>query len=258
MEFFNQFLLTVLVQFHNFTGNLGFAILLFTFVVRSLLLPLSLPSIKSQKKIRELKPELDALKNVHGKDKKALQMAQMDLYKKYNVNPLNGCLPQIVQIAVLIGLYQVLVNFISQEQVQGVMIDAKFFWLDLSKPDPRYVLPILAAITQLVLSVMILPGGETPDIVPNNSKNKLVKEANAKEEGVADMAATMQKQMLFLMPLTTGFIALSFPSGLALYWVATTVFSVFQQYILSGPGGLTLYLSRARDFINYRLLHPNK
>ncbi len=253
MQVFTDALLTILVQFHNLTGNLGLSILLFTFVVRSLLLPLSLPSIKSQKKIREIQPEVDALKKKHGADKKAFQMAQMELYKKYNVNPLNGCLPQILQIIVLILLYQVLVKFISQPVVQGVTIQAHFLWLDLSKPDTKFVLPVLAAVTQLIMSVMILPGGEVPDIVPNNSKNKLVQKENKKEEDVADMAASMQKQMLFLMPLTTGFLALRFPSGLALYWVATTVYSIFQQYFLSGPGGLTLYTKRSINFIKGKL-----
>ncbi len=256
MQLFTQALLTVLVQFHNLTGNLGFAILLFTFVVRSLLLPLSLPSIKAQKKIKELKPHLDALKSKHGSDKKALQVAQMELYKKHNVNPLNGCLPQIVQIGLLFLLYPILSNFVTQGQVNGVLINAKFFWLDLSKPDPIYILPILAVVTQLIMSVMILPGGETPDIIPNDSKKKAIKEANKKEEDMADMAATMQKQMLFLMPLTTGFIALKLSSGLALYWVATTVFSIFQQYFLSGPGGLTIYTTRIKDYISSRILHP--
>src|SRR5258708_5024385 len=113
-----------------------------------------------------------------------------------------------------------------------------------------YVLPVLAGLTQLILSVMILPGGEVVDIVPNDSKNKKVIEENKKEEDSADMAATMQKQMLFMMPIMTGFIALRFPSGLTLYMVATTIFSIGQQLLLSGPGGLTLYIKRLLSIKN--------
>lgn len=252
MQYFSEALLTVLVQLHNLTGSLGYSILLFTFIVRSLLLPLSLPMAKSQKQIKKIQPEIDELKKKHGKDKKALQLAQMELYKKHNVNPLAGCLPQLVQLVIVILLYQVLVKFISQDQVQGVMINSKFFWLDLSKPDTKYVLPFLAVVTQLIVSVMILPGGETPDIIPNDGKKKEIQEANKQEEDMADMAASMQKQMLFLMPLTTGFFALKFPSGLALYWVATTVYTIFQQYLLSGPGGLTLYFNRALKYLKLK------
>jgi hypothetical protein len=91
---------------------------------------------------------------------------------------------------------------------------------------------------------MLAPGAEIPDVVPNNSKLKKIKDANEKEEDTAEMAQTMQRQMMFIMPVMTGFIALKFPSGLALYWVASTIFSVVQQYFVSGPGGLTLYVER--------------
>lgn len=239
-----------LVQLQMFTGNLGLSILLFTFLVRSILLPLSLPSIRSQKKMRELAPEVKKLKEKHGDDKKAFQLAQMELYKKYNANPLSGCLPQIIQIVILIFLYRVLVGFLATAKMNGVPIDAHFLWLNLSQPDSFYILPVLAAVTQLILSVMILPGGEVPDLVPNNSKSKKIIEKNKKEEDTADMAATMQKQMLFMMPLMTGFIALRFPSGLTLYMVATTVFSIIQQQVISGPGGLTLYFRRFLSTLN--------
>jgi YidC/Oxa1 family membrane protein insertase len=241
--------LEALLQLQAITGNLGVSILAFTLIVRSLLLPLSLPSMKSQKKMREMQPELKKLQIKHKDDKQALQAAQMELYKKYNVNPLAGCLPQLVQLGILIILYQVLIKFLAQTAINGVAINPFFFGLNLTQPDHTYVLPVLSGLSQFVLSLMILPGGETPDLVPNDSSSKKLQEANKKEEEVADMAATMQKQMLFVMPVMTGFIALRFPSGLALYWVATTVFSIAQQFFLSGPGGLTLYVKRVFAWI---------
>jgi YidC/Oxa1 family membrane protein insertase len=249
MQFLTNGLLEVLVQLHNLTGNLGLSILLFTFIVRSLLLPLSLPAIQSQKKMKALQPELEELKKKHKNDKKNLQLAQMELYKKYNLNPLAGCLPQLFQIGILILLYQVLIEFVTKSEVHGVVLNPNFFWLDLAKTDPLYVLPILAGVTQLILSIMILPGGEVKDVIPNDSKNKLVQKENAKEEDMANMAANMQKQMLFFMPIMTGFIALSFPAGVSLYWVATTVFSIGQQVMFSGWGGLEIYTKRALAFI---------
>lgn len=241
--------LVILAQLQTLTGNLGISILLFTFIVRSLLLPLSLPSFRSQKKMRELQPELNKLKVKHKDDKKAFQMAQIDLYKKYNLNPLSGCLPQLLQIGILIILYRVLVTFLSQTDVQGVHINPQFLWLNLSKPDGTFVLPVLAGVTQFILSVMILPGGEVRNIVPDNSKKKEVQKENKKEEQTAEMADMMQKQMLFVMPLMTGFLALRFPSGLALYWVATTLFSIVQQYFLVGLGGIKTYAERAAKYL---------
>lgn len=253
MEFITSIFTDVLLYLYSLTGNLGFTIIGFTIIMRLLLLPLTLPSIKAQNQIKKLQPEIKALKKIHGKDKKALQVAQMELYKKYNVNPLAGCLPQLLQIGVLILLYQVLNSFLRQDEVNGTVINPMFLWLDLGAPDPRYVIPVLAAGTQLILSLMIAPGAEVKDDVPNESKLPAVKEENKKEEDIAEMAATMQQQMLFIMPLMTGFIALSFPSGLGLYWVATTVVSVVQQYFVSGPGGIVMYYNRARLFIMRRM-----
>jgi len=83
-------------------GNFGLAIIIVTVIIRLVLLPLVMPSLKSAQKIRELQPKLNKLKEKFGKDKQALAKAQMDLYKQEGVNPMSGCLPQIIQIAVLL------------------------------------------------------------------------------------------------------------------------------------------------------------
>lgn len=241
MEFVTESFIQLLILLTNLTGSLGLAILVFTFLVRSALLPLSMPTLKATQKMRELQPELKKLKKKHGKNKEELQKAQLDLYKKYNVNPLAGCIPQLLQFAVLIILYQALITFLNDP---AISISTQFFWLDLAHPDSKYVLPVLAALSQLVLSIMIAPGAEREDTVPNDSKNKKVQKENEKEEDMAEMAQSMQQQMMFIMPIMTGFIALRFPSGLALYWVATTIFSVGQQYYVSGWGGITTYAQR--------------
>ncbi len=247
-----NFIISILSQLYGVTGDLGLAIIVFTLIVRFLLVPLTLPSLKAQKQIQALQPELKKLKAKHGADKKALQVAQMELYKQYNVNPLAGCLPQLVQIGLLIVLYQALVRFLGQDTVNGSVVDPSFLWLTLTKPDHLFVMPVLASVSQLVLSLMIAPATEVRDVVPNNSKKPSLKEANKKEEDMADMAAAMQQQMIFVMPVMIGISALRFPSGLALYWVATTVFSIVQQWILSGPGGLKSYTQRAIAFITKR------
>lgn len=245
MEQITQLFTTVLVSIYSVTGNLGLTIIGFTILVRMLLLPLTLPSIKAQKQMQQLQPELSKLKKKHGKDRQALQLAQMELYKKYNVNPLAGCIPQLVQFGVLILLYHALNTFIHTNQINGQALNASFLWLNLTTPDPSWIVPILAGVTQLILSLMLLPATEVRDVVPNNSKSKKLKEENKKEEDMAEMAQTMQQQMLFIMPLMTAFIAIRFPSGLGLYWIATTVVSIIQQYVISGPGGLFTYARRA-------------
>ena len=172
----------------------------------------------------------DRLKSKH-KDKAALQKAQLELYKKHGINPAAGCLPNILQLIILIALYQVFMNSLKGDSTS---FNTSFLWLNLTTSDPLYILPILAGLSQLVLSLMLSPAIE-------HHPEKTAK----KTEDVQDMAETMQQQMLFMMPIMTGIIALKFPSGLALYWVATTVFSVIQQYFVSGWGGLALSIKKA-------------
>ncbi len=251
---FHALLIAPIFEFLKFltitTGNFGIAIIVLTVILRTLMIPLSLPQLKSQKKMREIKPELDKLKAKHGKDAKALQLAQMELYKKYNINPLSGCLPYILQLVVIIALYNVLSRFVPDSLAQGYNFNTFFLGLDLSKADPTRVIPILAAVTQLFLSLMILPGREQHDLIPETVKTKALKEANKKEAGTQEMADTMQRQMVFMMPLMTGWIALGFPAGLGLYWVVTTVFSIVQQWMVSGPGGLEKVVDGVKKKLN--------
>ena len=229
----NNSILKTLTFFYQFLGgNLGLAIIALTLFMRLILVPITLPSLRSAKKMQELKPLLDKLKKKYKNDKKKLQQAQMALYKQHNINPAAGCLPQIVQIVVLISLYRVLIDFIGQETINGLVLNIKFLWLDLSQPDPLYILPVLAGLFQLLFSITMQSGLKTEVKAPKNKKKK------QKEEDSLEMAQTMQKQMLYTMPLMTTIIALKFPSGLALYWTISTIFSLVQQLIVSGPGGL--------------------
>ena len=177
-----------------------------------------------------MKPKLDKLKKKHEDEPEKLQKAQLELYQKYNINPLAGCLPQLVQIALLIALYQVFLQFFQQTGD----INTIFLGIDLAQPDGTYILPTITALTQFVFSLIMFPGGEVRDIVPNDSDDEEVQEANEAEEDKASLAAGMQQQLIFIMPVMTFFFALQFPAGLVLYWFVTTVFSLGQQLAVSG------------------------
>lgn len=235
-------ILNILLAINNLVGNLGFSIIIFTLIFRGITLAFTYKSLKSMKKMQAMSGEVKALQKKYKNDPQALQLAQMELYKRYNVNPISGCLPQILQLIMLIIIYQVLLKLIGLENLANV----NFFWLNLTQPDQFYIIPILAVLSQLFLSVMTLPGGEVRDLVPDKSKKKAIQELNEKETDTAQMAATMQKQMLFILPFMTGFIALKLPSGLGLYWVVSTIFSIGQQVLVSGWGGITIYWERLK------------
>lgn len=223
-------------------GSLGWAIIAFTLLTKLAVFPLATSSLKAQKQLQKIQPELKKLNKKYGNDKQKLQQAQLELYQKYNANPIAGCVPQILQFVVIIILYQAMLAFLGKDIPAGMNIN--FFWFNLTQPDTSYVLPVLSGLTQLVLSLMIAPGGEIRDIVPNKSKDQKVKKANEKEEDTAEMAAAMQQQMIFVMPIIMGVIAARFASGLALYWVVSNIFAIGQQYFVSGWGGLEVYYHR--------------
>ncbi|PIR98944.1 hypothetical protein COT87_02065 [Candidatus Collierbacteria bacterium CG10_big_fil_rev_8_21_14_0_10_44_9] len=236
-QYIYQPILNSLLWLYQVTGhNLGFAIILLTLIIRGILIPFTLPQLKSAKKMALLKPELDALKKKHGHDAKLFQQKQLEFYKTRGINPAAGCLPFIAQFIVLIALYQV---FMSTLNGNGMgEINATFLLWDLKSKDTTYILPVLAGLLQFVMSLTILPAVENqPEKRPGTPEQK---------QDVAEMATSMQQQMVFMMPIMTVIFSIQFPSGLALYWVITTTFSLAQQLMVSGPGALLTYAYKFR------------
>lgn len=230
------------------------AIIGLTVAIRAALIPLTAPSLRAAQKMRNLQPELDKLKKKHKKDKGAFAKAQLELYKKHGANPMAGCLPQIVQIIILIALFQAFsqvlradgdiieklnkILYLPLRLAQEEKMKTSFFYLDLTKPD---MLPLpfkfglggfvidkvpgifllLAAVSQFLSSKMM---------VPKVAKEK--KLAQKTEERTDDMAVAMQEQMLYLMPAMTILIGFTFPSGLVLYWLTFSLFMLFQQKLV--------------------------
>lgn len=227
---FYQPILNALVFFYKVLGNFGLAIILLTLFIRGLLIPLTLPAIRSAKKMKDLAPELEKIKKKYGKDKKRLQQEQLKFYKAQGINPASGCLPYILQFFVLIALYRAFMFFIAGGgEIGGLVVSTNFLWFNLTEPDKYLALPILAGASQLILSKMMIT--KTPRSAP--TELKLRNKQKKKKDDMAETMGEMQKQMMYLMPLMTVFIGARLPSGLALYWVATTLFSVGQQYIVA-------------------------
>jgi len=222
-----QPLFNLLVLFYQFLGrNMGLAIIGLTVLVRLFLVPSAVKSLIAQKKLNELQPELEKIKKDHGHDKQKLTEATLKLYQEHGVNPFSSCLYSLLQIPILIALYQVFLK-INQPIPSGLLysfvpkpgqIQSHFLWLDLAKPDPFVILPVLAGLMLLWQSKMLQPA--TP---PKTDQNL---------DEAAQFQQAFSKQMVYLFPLMTFLIALRLPSALALYWVVTTLFGIVQQYII--------------------------
>ncbi len=229
-------------------NNLGLAIIALTVLIRAALSPIMTKQLKSTKKMQEVAPELEKLKVKFKDDKQKLMQAQMELYKKHGVNPASGCLPQIVQLVILISLYQAFNLVIKPDGLEVVKkineslyafnqipldsaLNLRFLYLNLSKPDllkiPNFIgLPgvfvILATVFQFLSSKMMTP------VVKKEEKMAL-----KTVEKTDDMAASMQKQMLYMFPLMTLVFGFTMPSGVMLYWFIFSFFSFIQQYFIN-------------------------
>jgi YidC/Oxa1 family membrane protein insertase len=170
-------------------------------------------------------------------------MAQLELYKKHNINPASGCLPQIINLIILIGLYRVLIEFLGSGQINGSQVNISFLWMNLGEPDKSYITPLIAGAAQFFMALMLAPATDTSAEKLLASKTP-TKSDDKKAEDMTDMASSMQQQMLFIMPIMTTVLALRFPSGVTVYWIITTLFSIVQQYFISGWGGVERYAAK--------------
>lgn len=240
-------------------GALGIAIIVVTILIRILVWPLMATQLKATKKMAELKPHLDELKKKHKDDKQAMSKAQMDLYKEHGVNPAGGCLPLLIQIPPMIAIYQVIYSFFSGsaglERINHVLYNSSwklsvvpnlnFFGLNLADKPADFarvgililLVPVLTAVLQLIQSRMMTP--VAVKTYPKDSKKE-----KQEKESMEDAMASMQGQMMFIMPLMMGYISYTFPIGLALYLNTITVVGVFQQYLISGWGSLGTWINK--------------
>ena len=213
-------------------GTIGFQNLGVTIVEIAILSRLVFyPFIKQQthysRKMAELQPHLNALKEKHKEDKQAFAAAQMELFKQNGVNPAAGCLPSIVQLVVLFGLYGALYSSLNKG------LNLSFGPWNMGQPDAYkiaglpFALPgilvILAAATQFLQTKMMMPAKKPHSAEASRGKEK-------KEGGFMEEFAEAQSSMIWMFPLMFLFLGTQWPSGLALYWSVSSTLAIIQQY----------------------------
>ena len=188
------------VIFKNKNISYGLSIIVFTLLIKSILLPLSLKAMKSQLRMTEIQPEMKKIQEKYKKDPQKLNEETMKLYKDKGVNPLGGCLPLLIQMPVLSALYYVF----QQHQFVGI----NFMWLaDLSKPDHIFILPLLSGATTYISSTLLAAKDGSPQ---------------------AKQASTMN----IVMGAMLTFMSLNMSSGLVIYWIFGNIFQISQTLII--------------------------
>jgi YidC/Oxa1 family membrane protein insertase len=197
------------------TGSYGFAIIVFSFIVKLALYYPTQSQYKSMKDMQKIQPEMKKLQEKYKNDQQKLQMETMALYKKYNVNPLAGCLPLLIQMPILIGIYSTinqmakLGKFSSEVFLWiGGPLSKTYAWLGTSLADKDIPLLIVYGISMFLSQKMSMtPGGDPA-------------------------AEKTQQIMAYAMPVFLMFVLWNLPSSLILYWLVFNILTIVQQYFI--------------------------
>lgn len=190
----------LLTQVNRIVGNYGWSIIGMTLVIKVMFMWLSAKSYRSMAKMRKLAPKIQQLKERHGEDKQKMMQAQMEMWRKEKVNPMGGCLPMLLQMPVLIGVYWVLMESVELRQAEWIL-----WYDDLSAMDPYFILPIIMGASMLVSQLM------TPMTTMD----------------------PMQQKVMRYMPVFFTIFFLWFPAGLVLYWLVSNLFNIAQQWYIN-------------------------
>ena len=201
-------------------GNVGFAILAITLIVKAVLFPLANKSYKSMAKMKLLAPQIEALKKQHGDDRQAMSQAMMKLYKQEKVNPMSGCLPMVIQIPIFFSLYKVL--FVTIEVRHAPFIG----WVkDLSAQDPLTVLTGFGLFSWQVPDILnIVNLGIWPILMGISMWAQFRLNPTPSDP--------VQAKVFAWMPVIFTFMLATFPVGLVIYWTWNNILTIIQQYTI--------------------------
>ena len=231
----NPFTNVLLLIYKLIGGNFGIAIILFTILIRVITHPLMASQIKSSAKMTEFQQskQWQDIQKKHKGDKEKLAQEQMKLYKELGISPFASCLPSLVQIPLIFGLYQSIMRALAATPGQLLILtrtvypffhlsdlvplNSQFLWMNLGQPERVYMfgvgvplLAIIVATTTYVQSKVTMPASPNPN----------------------DQGAMMNKMMALYMPLLLGYFALTFASGLSIYFITGNLIGIAQYALL--------------------------
>lgn len=215
----------LIVIYNTIPGSdIGITIIVLTILIKLALWPMQQKTLKSQKALQEIQPKMEEVKKKYANDKEGMSKAMMELYSKEKVNPFSSCLPLLVQLPVFIALYSALTKGLESSGYEklypfvmnpGVIDPSLFGTVDLA--DPNMVLALMAGLAQFVQVKMMVIKKQPKDVPGGKDEQTL---------------ATVNRQMVYFMPLMTVFIGMKLPGGLALYWFVMAALTVLQQVLL--------------------------
>lgn len=213
MNFISNLLGQVLKFILDFGIEYGWAIIIFTIVVKVILLPLTIKQTKSMKAMQDIQPKIKEIQEKYKSKPEKQNQEIMKVYQEAKINPMSGCLPLLIQFPILIGLYNVLRNPVThhvfQSEAAQKAADTGFLWMtSLSSPDKTLIIAMLAGVTTFITQKLTMP---------------------------QDQQQGSMKIMTYFMSFMMFWWGISFPAGLALYWTVSNLFQLAQYYLIMNP-----------------------
>lgn len=232
MNLISNLLGDVLRIIFEFVQQYGLAIIIFTIFVKLLLLPLTIKQTKSTKAMQDMQPKMQEIQEKYKNKPEKQQQEIMNLYKEYKVNPLAGCLPLLIQMPILIALFNVLREPVTYgvftSQASFTNADVGFLWIQsLTKPD--YILAVLSGASTFGMQMLMMPKDQ--------------------QQGSMKIMTYVMSGMMLLW----GF---KFPAGLTLYWTVGNLFAIAQHYLIMNP--LKAKLANSKEEVIYEKKPRNK
>ena len=220
-------------------NNFALAVAVFTLITRLITLPFTLKQQQSSRAMQLLQPEMEEIKKKYANDREKQTQATMELYRKYKINPMGGCLPLLITMPIMFGLYQAIIATLASTPLQLLELSQRLYaflpqltqliplnnkWLGINLAQPpggtqpwyAYVLIVLVVGTSLWQQKIL-----TPPTSGDQSGNQM---------------ASMSQSMMYTMPIMFGFFALSFASGLSIYFIISNLIGVLQYWIMNKVG----------------------
>lgn len=235
-DLFISLFVNVLIWIYDVVGhNFGLAIILFTILIRIVTWPLNAQQIKGATAMQELQTdkEWQAIQKKYAKDREKLAQEQMRVYREKGINPFGSCLPTLIQFPIIIALYQSIIRALASTPLDLlklsrsitlpnvsdlIPLNSKFLWMDLGRPEAVVIfgvgiptLALVVAITTYIQAKLTMPPTTTP----------------------GDQSAAMSGMMSIYMPLLLGYFALTFASGLSIYFITSNILGIV-QYAMRG------------------------
>ncbi|NLM37752.1 MAG: membrane protein insertase YidC [Firmicutes bacterium] len=203
MGLISSLMANILVFFHDTLGvGWGMAIIFLTLFVKVILFPLSLSQIRSMEGLKKIQPEMKKIQEKYKNDPEEQQRKIMELYQKNKVNPFGGCLPLLLQLPVLLALFNVLR---TPGNYNLDFTNAYFLTMELTKKSSYWLLAVVSGLTSYLQQKMTTVSATDPS----------------------------QSTLMYVMPAVIGFMTFNLEAGIGLYWVASTVFGIIQQWVIT-------------------------